>query len=89
MSPVVVSVSSVSSVVSAPQPAPPLSQLAARLSQPAPAPAQEQLRSLLQRPATEQAVSQQQQQQPISTTKVWVPGTRNIATSSTETRSRS
>ena len=77
MSPVVVSVSSVSSVVSAPQPAPPLSQLAARLSQPAPAPAQEQLRSLLQRPATEQAGTQQQQQ-PVSTTKVWVPGTRNI-----------
>ena len=53
-----------------------MSQLAARLTQPT-----EQLRTLLQRPITSDTlVSQTAGGTPISTTKVWVPGTDTVLT---------
>ena len=48
----------------------PMSQLAARLSQPT-----DQLRTLLQRPISSDTLVSQAGGTPISTTKVWVPGT--------------
>ena len=48
----------------------PMSQLAARLTQPT-----EQLRTLLQRPISSDTLVTQAGGTPISTTKVWVPGT--------------